>query len=418
MSQPLSIWIGWRFYMARQSNNLISFISFASTAGIALGVAVLIVVLSAMNGFESELENRMLGVVAHGELSGVNQSIEHWKTIVEDANKISGILAAAPYIRLQGLVQKPGGFQGLTILGVDTQYEQKVSNISQFMSVDTWAKLGIKDKNSIVLGKGLARILGLSVGDSLSLYMPNVNSDPSIKRIGAAKSYRFTVIGVFELGGELDLSTAYVSMQYAASILNMGEQVSGVRIKAAKVFEAPRLIRELGFSQKQYLYITDWTRTQGHLYQDIQLVRSVMYLVLALVIAVACFNIVSTLVMAVRDKQSEIAILLTMGMKRSDIMTVFIIQGALNGVLGCLLGGAFGVLIATNLSFIAKGIESVLGIQLLSADIYFIDFLPSELHLSDVVSVLLLAFGMSLIATLYPAWKASQTQPAIALAGR
>ncbi|MFT5704257.1 MAG: lipoprotein-releasing system permease protein [Shewanella sp.] len=418
MSQLLSIWIGWRFYMARQSNHLISFISFASTAGIALGVAVLIVVLSAMNGFESELENRMLGVVAHGELSGVNQSVNNWSAIVEDAKKVPGILAAAPFIRLQGLVQKTGGFQGLTVLGVDTLYEENVSNISQFMSPETWSKLAIKDKNSIVLGKGLANSLGLGVGDSLSLYMPNVNTDPTTKRIGSAKSYRFTVVGVFELGGELDLSTAYVPMEYAASILNMGEQVSGVRIKTANVFEAPRLIRELGFSQDQYLYITDWTRTQGHLYQDIQLVRSVMYLVLALVIAVACFNIVSTLVMAVRDKQAEIAILLTMGMKRSGIMTIFIVQGALNGLLGCLLGGLFGVLIAENLSLIAKGIENIFGVQLLSADIYFIDFLPSELHLSDVGLVLLLAFVMSLISTLYPAWKASKTAPASALAGR
>ncbi len=418
MNPFLSIWVGWRFYMARQSNSLISFISFASTAGIALGVAVLIVVLSAMNGFESELENRMLGVVSHGELSGVNQPVNNWPAIVEDAKKVPGIVASAPFIRLQGLVQKPGGFQGLTILGVDTQYEQKVSNIAQFMPAETWEKLADTDKNNIVLGRGLAKSLGLNLGDSLSMYMPNVNADPTVKRIGSAKSYRFTVAGIFELGGELDLSTAYVPMQYAASILAMGEQVSGIRIKADKVFEAPRLIRELGFSQDQYLYITDWTRTQGHLYQDIQLVRSVMYLVLALVIAVACFNIVSTLVMAVRDKQSEIAILLTMGMKRSAIMTIFIVQGALNGVLGCLLGGLFGVLIAENLSWIAKAIEGALGVKLLSADIYFIDFLPSELHLVDVGVVLLLALVMSLIATLYPAWKASQTPPASALAGR
>ncbi|WP_394392401.1 lipoprotein-releasing ABC transporter permease subunit LolE [Shewanella woodyi] len=418
MNPFLSIWVGWRFYMARQSNSLISFISFASTAGIALGVAVLIVVLSAMNGFESELENRMLGVVSHGELSGVNQPVNNWPAIVEDAKKVPGIVASAPFIRLQGLVQKPGGFQGLTILGVDTEYEQKVSNIAQFMPAETWEKLAETDKNNIVLGRGLAKSLGLNLGDSLSMYMPNVNADPTVKRIGSAKSYRFTVAGIFELGGELDLSTAYVPMQYAASILAMGEQVSGIRIKADKVFEAPRLIRELGFSQDQYLYITDWTRTQGHLYQDIQLVRSVMYLVLALVIAVACFNIVSTLVMAVRDKQSEIAILLTMGMKRSAIMTIFIVQGALNGVLGCLLGGLFGVLIAENLSWIAKAIEGALGVKLLSADIYFIDFLPSELHLVDVGVVLLLALVMSLIATLYPAWKASQTPPASALAGR
>ncbi|ABV37436.1 lipoprotein releasing system, transmembrane protein, LolC/E family [Shewanella sediminis HAW-EB3] len=419
MSQLLSFWVGWRFYLARQSNRFISFISFASTAGIALGVAVLIIVLSAMNGFESELETRLLGVVAHAELSGVNEPIHSWQAIADDANKIPGIVAAAPFIRLQGLVQKPGGFQGLSILGIDTIEEAKVSKISEFMSTSTWSKLAQHDANNIVLGKSLAESLGLDVGDALSLYMPDISGkNRSGSRIGAAKSYRFTVAGVFELGGSLDLTTAYIPMQYAASILKMGDDVSGVRIKTQQVFDAPRLIRELGYSQEQYLYLNDWTRTQGNLYQDIQLVRGVMYLVLALVIAVACFNIVSTLVMAVRDKQSEIAILLTMGMKRISIMNIFIVQGALNGLLGCVIGGGLGAIIAENLSVIAKAIEDVLGIQLLSADVYFIDFLPSQLHLSDVTLVILLAFIMSLIATLYPAWKASQTAPARALAGR
>ncbi|CAM3281841.1 lipoprotein-releasing ABC transporter permease subunit LolE [Shewanella violacea] len=419
MNRLLSLWVGWRFYLARQSNSFISFISFASTAGIALGVAVLIVVLSAMNGFERELENRLLGVVAHGELTGVNEPIAHWQKIANDADKIPGILASAPFIQLQGLVQKPGGFQGLNVLGIDTEQEQKVSVIADFMSEETWLKLGRGDENNIVLGKGLADNLGLSVGDSLSLYMPDVShQSQDSKRIGSAKSHRFVVAGVFELGGELDLTTAYIPMKYAASILGMGQGVSGVRIKVEQVFDAPRLIRELGYSQDQYLYISDWTRTQGNLYQDIQLVRVVMYLVLALVIAVACFNIVSTLVMAVRDKQSEIAILLTMGMKRASIMMIFIVQGALNGVLGCLLGGVSGIIIAENLSRIAKGIENILGIKLLSADVYFIDFLPSQLNFSDVFIVLMLAFIMSLLATIYPAWKASKTQPAKALAGR
>lgn len=417
MSQLLSIWVGWRFYLARQSNSFISFISFASTAGIALGVAVLIIVLSAMNGFERELEERLLGVVAHGELSGVNSPVHEWQKIAQDAKQIPGIVATAPFIRLQGLVQKPGGFQGLTVLGVDTQYEKRVSVISQFMTDEAWETLSKGDMNNIVLGKGLADALAVKVGDALSLYMPDIDG-PNSKRIGAAKSYRFRVTGIFELGGELDMTTAYVPMAYAASILNMGEGVSGVRIKVDDVFQSPRLIRELGYSQEQYLYLSDWTRTQGNLYQDIQLVRVVMYLVLALVIAVACFNIVSTLVMAVRDKQSEIAILLTMGMKRASIMMIFIVQGALNGMLGCLLGGVFGVLIADNLSKIAATIEDVLGIKLLSADVYFIDFLPSELNFTDVTIVLTLALLMSLIATIYPAWKASKTQPAQALAGR
>ncbi|MEZ9821808.1 lipoprotein-releasing ABC transporter permease subunit LolE [Shewanella sp. 10N.286.45.A1] len=417
MKSLLAMRIGWRFYLARQSNRFINFISFASTAGIALGVAVLIIALSAMNGFEKELEDRLLGVVSHGELAGVNEPIQNWPSIIADASKVPGIVAAAPFVRMQGLIQKPGGFQGLTVLGIDGELEGKVSNIRDFMSEQSWNSLQDESKNNIVLGKGLADSLDVAVGQSISLYMPN-NSKQAQNKIAAAKSQRFVVSGIFELGGELDTSTAYVPMAFAADLLKLGQGVSGIRIKASNVFQAPMLIRDLGFSQQQYVYITDWTRTQGHLYQDIQLVRMVMYLVLALVIAVACFNIVSTLVMAVRDKQSEIAILLTMGMKKSAVMLIFIVQGALNGLLGCVIGSALGVTVALNLSDIAAGIESLLGIQLLSADVYFIDFLPSQLLATDVIMVVSLAFVMSLIATLYPAWKASQTPPASALAGR
>ena len=417
MKSLLAMRIGWRFYLARQSNRFINFISFASTAGIALGVAVLIIALSAMNGFEKELEDRLLGVVSHGELAGVNEPIQNWPSIIADASKVPGIVAAAPFVRMQGLIQKPGGFQGLTVLGIDGELEGKVSNIRDFMSEQSWNSLQDESKNNIVLGKGLADSLDVAVGQFISLYMPN-NSKQAQNKIAAAKSQRFVVSGIFELGGELDTSTAYVPMAFAADLLKLGQGVSGIRIKASNVFQAPMLIRDLGFSQQQYVYITDWTRTQGHLYQDIQLVRMVMYLVLALVIAVACFNIVSTLVMAVRDKQSEIAILLTMGMKKSAVMLIFIVQGALNGLLGCVIGSALGVTVAFNLSDIAAGIESILGIQLLSADVYFIDFLPSQLVATDVIMVVSLAFVMSLVATLYPAWKASQTPPASALAGR
>lgn len=418
MSQMLSLWVGWRFYRARQSNRFISFISFASTAGIALGVAVLIIVLSAMNGFERELEQRLLGVVPHGELTGVNEPIRDWPQIAKDAQQIAGIVATAPFVRLQGLIQKPGGFQGLTVIGIEPSLESKVSNIAHYMSAQSWLSLQ-QTGNNIVLGRGLADSLSLQVGDSLSLYTPNLSAKSNeTKRIGAAKSHRFVVSGIFEIGGELDLTTAYIPLQYGATILGLADGVSGVRIKVDDVFAAPSLIRSLGYSQQQYMYLSDWTRTQGHLYQDIQLVRAIMYLVLALVIAVACFNIVSTLVMAVRDKQSEIAILLTMGMAKATVMGIFIVQGALNGMLGCLIGGGLGVTIALNLSMIASSIEQLLGIQLLSADIYFIDFLPSQLYWSDVAMVIALALVMSLISTLYPAWKASRIHPAQALAGR
>lgn len=416
MKGPLALSIGWRFYRARQSNSFISFISFASTAGIALGVAVLIVVLSAMNGFERELEQRFLGVVPQADIVGVDAPIADWQNVVKDAEQIEGIRGAAPFIRLQGLVQKPGGFQGLSVVGIELEEEMKVSALSQFMSDESWQSLG-QDANNIVLGKSLLNKLGLKLGDTVALYVQD--SDPDAAgSLRAAKSHRFVVSGIYSLGGELELTTAYIPMRYASQILNMHSGVTGVRISVDKVFEAPAKVRELGYAQKQSVYISDWTRTQGHLYQDIQLVRTVMYLVLVLVIGVACFNIVSTLVMAVRDKASEIAILMTMGLSRVAVMGIFMVQGALNGLLGCGLGGIIGISMALNLSDIASAIERLFSIELLSADVYFVDFLPSELHGSDAALVIAMAFMMSLIATLYPAWKASQIAPAQALAGR
>lgn len=416
MKGPLALSIGWRFYRARQSNSFISFISFASTAGIALGVTVLIVVLSAMNGFERELEQRFLGVVPQADIVGVDGPIADWPNVVKDALQIEGIRGAAPFIRLQGLVQKPGGFQGLTVVGIEPKEEIKVSALPQFMSDESWQSLG-QDANHIVLGKSLLKKLGLELGDTVALYAQD--SDPDAAgSLRAAKSHRFVVSGIYSLGGELELTTAYIPMRYAAQILNMNNGVTGVRISVANVFEAPAKVRELGYAQKQSVYISDWTRTQGHLYHDIQLVRTVMYLVLVLVIGVACFNIVSTLVMAVRDKASEIAILMTMGLSRLAVMGIFMVQGALNGLLGCGLGGIIGISMALNLSDIARAFERLFNIELLSADVYFVDFLPSELHSTDAILVIAMAFMMSLVATLYPAWKASQIAPAQALAGR
>ncbi|MEJ6521758.1 lipoprotein-releasing ABC transporter permease subunit LolE [Shewanella bicestrii] len=416
MKGPLALSIGWRFYRARQSNSFISFISFASTAGIALGVAVLIVVLSAMNGFERELEQRLLGVISQADVIGVNEPIADWRAVEQTAMQIEGITAAAPFIRMQGLVQKPGGFQGLAVVGIDPEQEAKVSTLSQFMSKETWQGLS-EDDNHIVLGESLLKKLGLEVGDTLALYVQDLDPEHA-GSLRAAKSHRFVVSGAYRLGGELELTTAYIPMRYAANILNLHQGVTGVRISVAQVFDAPAKIRELGYALNQSVYISDWTRTQGHLYQDIQLVRTIMYLVLVLVIGVACFNIVSTLVMAVRDKASEIAILMTMGLSRLSVMGIFMVQGALNGLVGCALGGVIGIATAVNLSGIARGIEQLLGIQLLSADVYFVDFLPSELHMTDAGLVIATAFVMSLIATLYPAWKASQIGPAQALAGR
>ncbi|WP_418358681.1 lipoprotein-releasing ABC transporter permease subunit LolE [Shewanella basaltis] len=413
MSKWLPLTIGWRFFRAKQSNSFIGFISFASTAGIALGVGVLIVLLSTMNGFERELQQRLLGIASHGELVGVNDPIADWHVIANSAQNLPQITGVAPFIRLQGLVQKPGGFQGIVVSGIDINYEADVSSIQQYMPAPAWQSLQ-GNQNNIVLGRSLFNALQLKVGDTLAMFTPDSNNS----QLTSAKSHRFVVSGVYDVGGEIESTQAYVPIDYLADILGLGKGVSGVRIQVADVLNAAAVTRDLGFAQEQYLYINDWTRSQGHVYQDIQLVRLVMYLVLALVIAVACFNIVSTLVMAVRDKASEIAILMTMGLGRGAIMTIFILQGALNGVMGCTLGGILGVILAYNLSAIAQGLEQLFGFQLLASDIYFIDFLPSELHTQDVVVVLIMGLVMSLLATIYPAWKATKIAPATALAGR
>lgn len=409
------IWAGWRFYRARQANGFISFISFASTAGIALGVAVLIIALSAMNGFERELEQRFLGVIPQAELIGAAGGIHNWQQVVDSAKDISGISGAAPFIRIEGLVQKDKGFQGLVVNGIDTKLEPKVSSIAQYMSANSWQSLS-KNTNNIVLGAALLKKLGLKVGDVLSLYVPNLNQG-KFAGLAKAKSHRFVISGTYQLGGEIEQTNAYISMSYAAKLLKFADDVSGVRIKVDNVFQASSLIQELGYKQNQYLYMSDWTRTQGHLYQDIQMVRAVMYLVLVLVIIVACFNIVSTLIMAVRDKAAEIAIFMSIGLKPLSVMSIFMIQGTLNGVLGTLIGGVSGLVIADNLTSIGQGIERLFGIKLLAADIYFIDFLPSKIVPSDVLVVVLISLVLSIVATLYPAYKASKIQPARVLMG-
>ena len=296
----LAFKLGWRFYRARQSNRFISFISFASTVGIALGVSVLIILLSAMNGFQHELENRLLGVIPHAEIIGAEQPLHNWQAVADSAHKINGIEAAAPYMKFEGLIQKGNGFQGLNVVGIDTQLEPSVSKLPEFVSKHDWQTLAKGQGNHILVGQSLLKKLGLKVGDTISMYMLQNSRDSA--NLNKAKSHRFVISGTYKIGGDIELTTAYVPLDYAQQLLNTGTAVTGLRLKVDDVFAARYLVRELGYTLEQYVYMTDWTRTQGHIYQDIQLVRMVMYLALALVIAVACFNVVSTLVMSVRDK--------------------------------------------------------------------------------------------------------------------
>ncbi len=412
MFNPLSVFLGTRYIANRQGKGFASFISASSTIGIALGVMTLIIVLSAMNGFERALAQHLLSVVPHGELIGVNEPIDDWQSAVKKVQQHPKIVAAAPVIKMQGMMQKRDQIKGLELRGVDPVLEQSVSTIADYIESGSW--LDLYQENSVVIGAGIAKKLKLTLGDSVQMLLPPMQTGNHVnQQISALVKRNLTVVGIYQFGGEIDSNQAYISLQQAADILHYPkDNVQGIRLKVADVFSAPLVAREVANTLDYYLYIYDWTRSQGHLFNDIQLVRMVMFVVLVLVIAVASFNIVSTLIMAVNEKQGDIAILKTMGAKSSTIMYTFMLQGLTNGVLGCIFGGMLGVYLSLNLTEFSAAIERLLGVKFLSADVYFIDFLPTYVNQADVLVTLVTALGLTLIATLYPAWRATKIEPA------
>lgn len=411
MNQFALAWqLGWRFLRARNNNQFISFISLSSIVGVALGVLVLIVVLSAMNGFERELKQRLLAVVPHAELVAVDSPITDWRAMAADAEQEDSVVATAPFTLVNGLLMKGDTLKGISVRGIDPELESKVSAASDYMSDEAWRSLAT-DNRPLVLGKVLAKELGLALGDKVTLLVPRALHEGR----RPPKREVFTLTGVFDLGGEIDRTTAFTNLGSASTIRQFGDGVGGVRLALADVFDAPSTVRRIGYRQDHYLYLNDWTRTQGHLYSDIQLIRMLMYVVLVLMVAVASFNIICSLVMSVRDKRSEIAILRTMGLGRKAVLLAFVIQGALTGLTGCLIGAVLGSALAWRLSSLLAYLEQLFGITILSGEVYFIDFLPSELILSDVLTVSAIAFVVTLIASLYPAWQAAKQEPARAL---
>ncbi len=450
MFKPLSIFIGLRYVRSRQGNGFSSFISASSTLGIALGTMVLIVVLSTMNGFERELSQKLLSIVPHAELITVNQPIDNWQQSVESVKKHPKVLAAAPVIKMTGMLQHKMQLKALEVRGVDTNLEAQVSSISDYIIEGDWSALSpnftssftsnehpeninrtsdyTPEKsmtNGIIIGAGVAKKLSVKLGDKVQLLLPHreqaTTNAVENANINKVKNNTFpvpikrhvTVVGIFKFGGTIDDSLAYISLQQAANIMEYSDnQAQGIRLKLSAVFEAPRIAREVAYSFDYYSYIYDWTRTQGHVYNDIQLVRMVMFIALVLVIAVASFNIVSTLIMAVTEKQGDIAILKTMGASSTTIMLTFIIQGLVNGVLGSIIGGLLGMYLALNLSDLMSAAEKFFNTKFLSADVYFIDYLPSYLQMTDVYITVATALIMSLLATIYPAWRATKVEPA------
>lgn len=417
MFKPLSLFLALRYVRSRNNQGFISFISASSTIGIALGVMVLIVVLSAMNGFEKALAQQLLSVVPHGELISAQSPFENWEKSVEQINENEGVIAAAPVIKMTGMMQHKENLKGLEIRGVDIKLEQDVSDITRFMQEGRWNDLS--QGNGVIIGAGIARKLSLSVGDEAQFLLPSLNpltkntSNISQSKFLAPIKHHVKVVGIFKFGGTIDDTLAYISLNQAASIYDYKEgQVQGIRLKVSDVFQAPQIVRKAAYSIDQYVYIHDWTRTQGHLFNDIQLVRMVMFIVLAIVIAVASFNIVSTLIMAVNDKKGDIAILITMGASPTSILCTFIYQGFVNGIIGCAVGAFSGIYLSLHLTDIAKSIESFFNVNFLSSDVYFIDFLPTLLNQSDVYGTVITALVMSFLATIYPAWKATKIEPA------
>ena len=403
------IWLlAWRFRSNKRKNGFISFISASSTFGIGLGCFVLILLLSVMNGFERELKNKLLSVIPHAEFKSVySQGIHNWMEEIKLIQQHPNVTFVEPYVSATGMLQKGNKMKAVDMTGLDPNYAIN-GVLPKLMSSLQWKRFQ-QDTLGTFLGKGLLEKLELSVGDKVQILLPQLSDDLSLK---APKTLTLNVLGSLDFGGELNNHIGFMHMSLAAQAQNIAYGAQGLRLRYLDPFEAPKLTHEIGFKLKPEVYMSNWTIKNGNLYQDIQLVRAVVYIVLSLVIAVACFNIVSSLVMAVNEKQSEIAMLKSMGADNGLITLVFMLQGTFNGAIGTLFGVFLGVVFAMYLADIALFIEQLLGVQFLSGDVYFIDFLPSELNWADVYLTAFIAIGLSILATIYPAIKAAKINPA------
>jgi lipoprotein-releasing system permease protein len=410
MKKWIPFLIGLRYIRAKRRNHFISFISAVSMIGLVLGVMVLIIVMSVMNGFDREMRTRVLGMVPHGTISQ-SEGVENWQELVEFAEQSPRVLGAAPYIETQGLVSHQNVTRGVLIYGIDPDYQDRVSILSEHFTDGEMTDLQ-PGAFGIVIGDLLARTLGAYVGDKITLMVPEV----SVSIAGLTPRFRrFTVTGIFKVGAEMDHSLAVINVQDAAKLLRMNDRVTGVRLKVDDLFEARSITWDLANQLHGRYYISDWSRTQGNLYKAIQMEKRMIALLLTMIIAVAAFNIVSSLVMLVQDKQGDIAILRTMGARQSQIMGVFMVQGSLIGVIGVAIGTVLGIVGALTISDLVNAFESLFGVQVLDGSVYFISYFPSELQWADVGWITGLALVMSLLATIYPSYRASRVNPAEAL---
>ena len=411
MFKPLPVAIGLRYLRAKRRNGFISFISMASILGIALGVTVLITTLSVMSGFQREIRDRMLQMTAHATVSAAGDSMEGWPHAVEVALQDPRVAGAAPYVDIQALIKGTRN-QPAMVRGVVPSEEKKVSVLADKMKKGSVDSLTPGSFN-IVLGQELALWLGADVGDSVMVML----ADERITAVGAMPSMkRFKVSGIFEAGyNEIDKGLAVVNMSDLQRVLKMGDGVTGVRLKLHDMEQSWDVARNLAENLQGPYRISDWTSENANLYHSLKMEKTVMGILLSLIIAMGAFNLVSSQVMLVTDKQADIAILRTLGLTPRGVMQVFMVQGSLIGIIGTVLGVVGGITLTMNLERILGLIESVFNVTLLPADVYYITGLPYDLQASDVLVITLVALGMSFLATLYPAWRAARTDPAEAL---
>ncbi|MBI4194006.1 MAG: lipoprotein-releasing ABC transporter permease subunit [Betaproteobacteria bacterium] len=404
--------VGLRYTRARQRTRFISFISVISIAGMALGMMVLITVLSVMNGFQREIRTRILGVASHVQISGANGTLREWETIARQASRHGQVIAVAPYVNAQGLLTYGSAVRGALIRGIVPHLEERVAEFGKHMRRGGLEALR-PGEFGIVLGAQLARALGVSVGERVVLVAPQGQVTPAgiLPRLK-----QFTVVGVFNVDHyEYDSGLALVHLEDAQILFRFGDAVSGVRLKLKDLFQSMAVSRELARLVSAEVYISDWTLQHANLLRAIQIEKRMMFLIIFLIIAVAAFNIVSSLVMAVKDKHSDIAILRTLGASPASITRIFMVQGTMIGVLGTVLGVASGVLLALNVDSVVLFIENLFGFKFFAKDVYLISDLPSELQAPDVVMTAVASFVLSLLATIYPSYRAAKVNPAEAL---
>ncbi len=407
MFKPIALFIGLRYTRAQRSNHFISFIALVSMIGLMLGVAVLITVLSVMNGFDRELKNRILGMIPQATIAS-GEIIQDWPNLVKRVEQHPHVVAAAPFTQIQGMIAAQGQVSGVVISGIEPQLEQNVSIVQHHMSAGSLSGLR-EGEFGIVLGKSLTDSLGLRVGDKVTLVLPEASPSPA----GVIPRFkRFTLVGTFSIGSDVDGLIGYIHLNDAARLLRLPDGAQGVRMKLDDIFAAPQVAQDLA-QQLPNMYPNDWTQTHGNLFAAIQMEKAMVSLLLFLIVLVAAFNIVSSLVMTVTDKKSDIAILRTLGASPATITRIFMVQGMIIGMVGTLIGTILGVIAALTIGEVFSWVSQVFGLQLMDA--YFINYLPSQLRGSDVLTVVSVSLALSFLATIYPALRAAKIQPAEAL---